>query len=167
MKDIVVPPALATQIETHVANAQVWDGRGVPTNRLLVISPLDPELVTSLLLSIDVGMHASGWWRNSQYDRCWHLSLCSMGADGQSYQDMTQDEAQWWARAYFGPAAKMSWLEPPASALDMYRTAPASPKVWHVRLFMDQKGNPIQPEGEVYSLVPYADGSSPEKIFRS
>lgn len=50
-----------------------------------------------------------------------------------------------------------------ASVLDVYRM----PHVAHVRLFLDRQNRPILPEGEVYTLKPWDDGSSPEKVFRS
>jgi hypothetical protein len=67
-----------------------------------------------------------------------------------------------WGRAAFGGEVTKAWIEPPASALDLYRL----PNVGHVRLFLDRESRPILPEGEVYHLKPWSDGSSPEKVFR-
>lgn len=60
----------------------------------------------------------------------------------------------------------MAWNEPPAGEHDRYRNVPASRATWHTRLFLDQQLHPILPTGEVYTLVPFDDGTSPAKIHR-
>jgi hypothetical protein len=124
----------------------------------------DPSVTISVLASHDQGTHASGWWRNSDYDRCWHLSLCALHP-AHGYVDLPDSDLKSWARGVFGQHVAISWTEPPASKLDIYRDAPASAYTTHVRVFLDQGGNPIQPEGEVYTLKPWDEGS-PAKVFR-
>ena len=124
----------------------------------------DPALIVSIIASHDEGTHVSGWWRNSDYDRCWHLSLCAM--DGARYVDLPEADRRAWGFAVFGKHLRIAWIEPPASKLDIHRDAPASAYTTHVRVFLDRDGHPIKPEGEVYTLKPWADGSSPEKVFR-
>lgn len=121
-------------------------------------------ITISILASHDEGTHVSGWWRNSDYDRCWHLSLCAMV--GYEYLDLPEADRRAWGRAVFGKHLAIAWIEPPASKLDPYRNAPASAYTTHIRVFLDREGHPIKPEGEVYTLKPWADGTSPEKVFR-
>lgn len=149
---------VATKVRRHlVAGGQMrrWTAPSV-TN--------DPELMISVIASHDQGTHASGWWRNSDYDRCWHLSLVAI-AGLAKYADLPEADLRAWGRAVFGQHIKISWTEPPASVLDIYRDAPASAYTTHIRVFLDREGNPIQPEGEVYTLKPWSEGS-PDKVFR-
>ena len=115
-----------------------------------------------LALTFDQGTHASGWWRNSEYDRCWHLSLSWPRPAGPP-EAPADREVRAWARAFFGRDVAKTWTEPSASPLDIHGRLPG---VVHVRLFLDQDNRPIQPTGEVYTLVPWRDGTSPENIFR-
>ena len=133
--------------------------------RLLLYKPVERERMFSILCSFDVGYHSSGWWRNSLYERCWHLSVCVV-TNQRTMETPTISEVQEIARAFFGTDVQYGWVEPPASAFDAYRTAPSSRHTYHVRIFTDLEGNAIMPKGEVYDLVPFDDGSSPEKVFR-
>jgi hypothetical protein len=152
-----------------LAHQQPWRGQGLidPRQRLIVRSPRTPDLAVSCLFSLDYNHHGCGWWRNSDYDRCHHLSLCGFSLDGQRYERPDEAEMRWWAKRFFAGQVAKAWIEPPASTLDHYRTAPASASTWHVRVFIDRDtGQPIIPRGEVYTLRPWADGSSPDKVFR-
>lgn len=152
------------------ALANPWDGRGVPDSRHRLVAPgeLDRKIGISLLLTFDEGHHGSGWFRNSDYERCWHASMCCVAHhDGAlSYLDTHDDTLRAWCHAIFREHLKLAWIEPPASPFDTYRTSQASRYVTHVRLFTDLVGRPIKPEGEVYHLKPWPDGTSPEKVFR-
>lgn len=140
----------------------------------------EPGRPTRVLFTLDVGYHASGWFANSDYDRCLHLSVSHPRPEKPRIwtpRDVDQfdgpikghdvDAPDWtevaaWARAAFPDDYRKVWIEPPASALDRYR----APNVWHVRLYVDRDGHAIVPEGEVYDLKPWPDGTSPEKVFR-
>ena len=135
--------------------------------RRVIQAVTDHDVSVSLIASVDEGAHASGWWRNSEYDRCLHLSMCGLTAGGTAYADIPELDRRAVARVFFGSDIDKTWLEPPASRLDPYRNVAASSHTWHLRLFLDQHDNPIQPNGEVYTLQPWADGTSPEKVFRS
>jgi hypothetical protein len=147
-----------------------WNGRGaVGEQQHLVTASLDRAAAQagvrkSVLFTFDLGAHASGWWRNSDYERCWHLSLCALTRSGPV--EMPAVDRRAWPRFVFGQQLPKAWIEPPAGQFDPHRNAPASRFTTHVRLFVDQEDRPILPEGEVYTLKPYADGSSPEKVFR-
>lgn len=93
----------------------------------------------------DIGHHTGGWWKNPDYERCWHLSMAQR--DPMTGSPVPKQAAfyQELAEAFFGGDAKLTWLEgpytPEGKALD----------VWHYRLFCDEGWQPIKPRGEVYS----------------
>jgi hypothetical protein len=154
----------------------------------------DPTLSTFVLFTFDVGHHASGWFRNSDYDRCFHLSVSHpdlSGPPGTRLCDVTVEEIRAWAIAAFGEDRRLSWFEPRYAASkyirerarglihfddqeepirDLRWLPPGSDssgsEICHVRLFVDRHGQPIQPRGEVYNLIPWQDGTSPEEVFR-
>lgn len=159
--------AKLTQLR-RMARARPWDGRSIP-GRVVMDSLLEPGRPTSVTMTFDTGTHASGWWRNSEYDRCYHLSVCHVTATG--VEACTVDEVRAWARAAFPRHYPWTWTESPLGLAGAIQSAercgvPRYPNVAHVRLFCDQAGQPIKPTGEVYDLIPYADGTSPAKVFR-
>jgi hypothetical protein len=137
---------------------------------------LEPGRITRVMLSLDVGAHASGWFANSDYERCLHLSLSHprigrrrvypanevagthLGYDLDAPSD---DEARAWGRVVFRRNAPMAWFEPAAGVADAYR----SPGVVHLRLYLDGQDRPMVPYGEVYTLRPFTDGTSPARIL--
>lgn len=98
-----------------------------------------------IIFTRDTGHHTSGWWKNPDYERCWHLSLslrdfatgASMSADHSFFAEL--------AEAFFGDDASKTWLEGPYSPEGKARD------VWHYRLFCNEAWEPIVPRGEVYS----------------
>lgn len=152
------------------AKSRPWDGSATVLSRhyLDTTALTEPGRPVRIVLTYDVGHHACGWWRNSDYNQCWHLSVswpAGVPVPGRppTYLEAPPDaEVRAWARALFGEHVVWTWTEPPASTLDPYRR----PGVAHVRLFTDRAGAPILPEGEVYDLKPWHDGTSPAKVFR-
>jgi hypothetical protein len=145
------------------AFAMPWDGkessiaRGMYKRYFKALT--DSEAMVCIILTFDVGYHNCGWWKNSLYDRCLHLSI-SMSNDGRTPAEATQEEIKAWVELIFGDthpdALKWIWHEPG------YKDKAIN----HYRLFYSKLTNePILPEGEVYKLVPYDDGTSPEKVF--
>ncbi len=135
----------------------------------------EPGRLTRVLLSLDVGYHASGWFANSDYERCLHLSVSHphperrklylpndiRGAHvGMDLECPTDDEVRAWGLVLFREHATKAWFEPAVGPGDPYR----SPNVAHLRLYLDQRDEPIIPQAEVYTLRPFADGSSPKRI---
>lgn len=62
------------------AYARPWHGRtpiGLE-HKDRAPSLTDPDLRISLIFTLDHGAHASGWWRNSQYETCLHLSIAAL-----------------------------------------------------------------------------------------
>lgn len=110
-----------------------------------------------VLFSRDSGAHTSGWWKNPDYDRCYHLSLSFYdlevvrgwlagemhAATGSLAKDRKETEA--WIELFYGDYARLIWCEPPASKAGKLLD------VWHYRLFCDPHWQPLLPRGEVYT----------------
>lgn len=98
----------------------------------------------TIIFTRDVGYHSSGWWKNPDYERCYHLSLSFF--DQSTLEPAPRDlklTRQIISQVY-GRNRKLLWCEPPYSP-DGKRN-----QVWHYRLFCDTGWNPIKPRGEVY-----------------
>lgn len=125
------------------ANAEPpWDGRGQVSSRCRALSYLTG---TVLLYSRDCGMHSSGWFKNPDYERCYHLSISGFDPISRERRIVTRREAEHWARAFFETNAVLTWCEPAATQRGR------ALGVVHYRLFCDVNWQPIHPRGEVYS----------------
>lgn len=132
---------------------------------------LDPEKPVRIIFSLDVGYHASGWFPNSTMDRCLHLSLSHprndrpvLRPDGQvgiASETPSDDEARAWRNVFFPNHYRLALFEPSATVFDIHGRTPG---VVHWRVWVNQQGRPVKPEGEAYTVIPYADGSSPQKV---
>lgn len=146
-----------------------------PAHRLATTAITEPGRAVRLLLSVDIGYHQSGWFANSDYEQCLHLSVSHPRPDrlkvhpagmgnapvpSIGVEAPTDDEVRSWGRVFFRDRVSMTWLEPPADVFDPYR----SPGVAHLRLYLDRAGQPMTPRGEVYHLRPWDDGTSPAKV---
>lgn len=107
---------------------------------------IDRSSGTSLIFTRDEGYHSSGWWKNPDYERCYHLSLSFRWyADGQAFHlPKNARLTEKWLRAFFGADQSLLWCEPP-STVDG-RAA----DTWHYRLFCTPDWKPFKPAGEVY-----------------
>lgn len=90
------------------------------------------------ILTRDIGYHSSGWWKNPDYERCYHLSVSFPGG-------MKRRHLENILKKLFGYDRRLLWCEPP------YSEAGRQAGVWHYRLFCDIDWKPIQPRGEVYT----------------
>lgn len=100
---------------------------------------------TKLIFTRDAGMHTSGWWKNPDYERCWHLSLSFVNPlTGEPLPKDVQLTKQW-LETFFGEHQRYLWSESPKSEEGKQRD------VWHYRIFCDPAWQPIIPRGEVYS----------------
>lgn len=147
-----------------------------------------PELIVCLQLSRDKMHHSVGWWRNADYEYCWHLSISARdrlkfedaeanrtpGTDV-DLEDVPKDEVRYWARIIFGDDVDKLWNEP--GGTDPRLDRPTSRKhahIWHLRLFLNpllfnSRGEPFVPfipEGEVYHLTRWIRGLTPDKVDR-
>lgn len=100
---------------------------------------------TLLIFTRDIGMHSSGWWKNPDYERCWHLSISCH--DPITMESAPQDRklAGRWIEAFYGDDKRYVWAEPP------YSPDGKQHDVWHYRVFCDPAWQPIMPRGEVYT----------------
>jgi hypothetical protein len=126
--------------------AACYDGLGTPENEALLRSLTGVHAPTGSLLifSRDAGMHSGGWWKNPDYERCWHLSL-SFGKQGAGNLPKDAKLTERWLYAFYYDNRRYVWAEPPYTAEGRERD------VWHYRVFCDPGWQPIIPRGEVYS----------------
>lgn len=101
---------------------------------------------TILMLTRDMGMHSSGWWKNPDYERCLHLSLSYRDPKTCKPIERDRKQSRLWIEAVFGPLQTLIWTEPPAFAEGKAND------VWHYRVFFSEDwAVPILPRKEVYS----------------
>lgn len=115
----------------------IWDGKEETQYFIRCKWQLD-RYPCIVIFTRDVGYHSSGWWRNPDYERCWHLSISFPGGKDKSILNKIID-------GLFGAYKNLIWVEPPYSEVGKKND------VWHYRLFCDGLWQPIKPRGEVYS----------------
>lgn len=98
-----------------------------------------------LIFTRDVGHHSSGWWKNPDYERCYHLSVSFCVTPTDEPLPFRKPFAEKLARAFFGDDARLCWVE------KSYSPEGKICDVHHYRLFCDPSWSPILPRGEVYS----------------
>lgn len=133
-------PIACTRIRA-VASHGIWDGSEVGTHMPYFQSCiwLLERYPCSIVFTKEEGYHSSGWWKNPDYERCWHLSIAFPGGvDKKALSDILL--------YLFGrDNKKLLWVEPPYSEQGKQKA------VWHYRLFCDEHWQPIKPRSEVYS----------------
>ena len=107
---------------------------------LLALSPIES---CRLIFTRDMGHHMGGWWKNPDYERCWHLSISFCVNPTDAPLPYRKRFAETVARAFFGDACRLAWVEPP------YSERGKKLGVHHYRLFCDPSWSPILPKGEV------------------
>jgi hypothetical protein len=129
------------------ATRQVFRGTDTRVDRLVIdtSTAYHTPSGTKLIFSRDVGHHSSGWFKNPDFERCFHLSLSfydpMTGISAPKNQTLTDE----WIILFFGDHRRWIWCEPPAFSEGRTND------VWHYRLFADEHWQPIRPRGEVYS----------------
>ena len=148
----------------------------------VVPSRVNPdELYVRLQLTRDRMHHSVGWWRNAEYEYCWHLSISArekaVEEAGQSglvlpgrdlLSEIPDGEETYWGRLFFAEHANKVWHEPGGTDP---RLTPAEARlnrrIVHLRLFPDPETfQPFIPTGEVYDLTRWIPGLTPEKVDR-
>lgn len=132
------------------ARRGLYDGRVTPQNMALIrrcshVWAFNPAEEATVLFTRDVGHHSGGWWKNPDYERCFHLSIAYRSALTGQPIEHDASRSQVVAAAFYGDDARLAWVEPPYSPEGKGRG------VWHYRLFADPAWAPLQPRGEVYS----------------
>lgn len=119
---------------------------GIPTVDRRVIgrgTAVDPVTGVAVIFTRDVGHHTSGWLKNSDYERCLHLSLSPRGDGG-----LTTAVRLLWLHAFFTPdQLRVALYEGPKS------DGGKRFGVEHWRVFCDASWAAIKPRGEVYDTA--------------
>jgi hypothetical protein len=138
------------------------------------------ELAISLLLSRDRMHHSVGWWRNAEYEYCWHLSLsCCTMADFKRVElaggslvpvsiEMPDEEKRYWSHLIFGEHVNKAWHEPGGTDPRLTREEKLQRRyMFHLRVFLNPLTfRPFIPQGEVYHLTRWIPGLTPDKVDR-
>ena len=140
------------------------------------------ELYVRLQLSRDRMHHSVGWWRNAEYEYCWHLSMSARPVDverasragialppgTETLVALPDGEETYWGRLFFSEHAHKVWHEPGGTDPRLSRAeAHLHSVIVHLRLFLDPETfEPFIPTGEVYDLTRWIDGLTPEKVDR-
>ena len=111
------------------------------------------DVMIVMIFTRDTGMHSGGWFRNPDYERCYHLSLSFRGASGNPMEITTRlefapqlhDLAREVCCEFYGANFNFILAEPPFSELGKQL------QVWHYRIFCNERWAPIIPRKEVYS----------------
>lgn len=151
------------------------------SNRV-VPSRVEPdELLVRLQLTRDRMHHSVGWWRNAEYEYCWHLSISAREIDveraGQlglelagrdALAQLPDGEETYWGRLFFAEHANKVWHEPGGTDPRLSpEEARINRRIVHLRLFLDPETfEPFIPTGEVYDLTRWIPGLTPEKVDR-
>lgn len=132
-------------IKRVVSNSKlgVWEGTNHDTYFLSCKFWIE-KYKALIIFSRDTGHHTCGWWKNPDYERCYHLSLSFVDGFGNEKPHNTKT-ANKVVKLLFGSNSKLVWCEPPYSKLGIKK------EVWHYRLFCDVSWRAIKPRGEVYS----------------
>lgn len=116
----------------YAAMMNPWNGRDNISEDCIWLLEAYPATV---VFTKDTGYHTSGWWKNPDYERCWHLSISFV--EKKPLKKIIEN--------LFGPFENLIWVEPP------YSKEGKSRDIYHYRLFCDEHWQPIKPRGEVYN----------------
>jgi len=139
--------SVAREMRRVARTSRSYNGLATPENRRLMSACTAKHAATGTLLIFtrDTGMHSGGWWKNPDYERCWHLSVSfhdpATGEDAPKDVRLTDE----WLEAFYGDDCRYVWAEPPFSPEGKRAD------VWHYRVFCDPAWSPILPRGEVYT----------------
>jgi len=132
-----------------------------------------PELWIRLLFSRDRMHHSVGWWRNAEYEYCWHLSMSAWDATtgppahGKP-EDIPPEVERYWTHAFFPADFNKVWHEPGGTDPRLTpREKMRHRHFVHQRIFLDPETfQPFVPQGEVYDLTRWIPGLTPDKVDR-
>ncbi len=135
---------------SKLAWRQLWSGVWIRSNihcpYFQKCQHFEPLTGTNLIFSRDEGHHSSGWWKNPDWERCFHLSICFRGQnDVRKIQPFDEALAKVWVLHLYGPWRRFIHRESPRS--DEGKQL----KVHHFRVWANRNWEPLIPQGEVYS----------------
>lgn len=138
-----------------------------------VVGRTEHQLMIRLLLTKDRMHHSVGWWRNADYEYCWHLSISAWGRAERGRapvepEDIPADEERYWSFAFFPEHYDKLWHEPGGTDPRLTPEEKMRHRHFaHLRLFLHPLTfEPFIPEGEVYDLTRWIHGLTPEKVDR-
>lgn len=101
---------------------------------------------TQFVFTRSKGMHECGWWKNPDFNQCYHLSLSFFDPETMEHRDHDHKLADKWCAAFFGDDRRLVWVEAPHSPHGRLLD------IRHYRLFMDPHfQTSVKPRGEVYT----------------
>lgn len=147
---MLITPSIERHARLMKFNAEqgYFDGQNVQSKYFRMCKRLHRETGTLLLFTRDIGYHSSGWFKNPDYERCYHLSLSFHDLKTQSYRPYETDLAEVWVKAFYGDTARFVWEE---GWTEEARNTPGLTESRHYRVFCDPAWQPIIPRGEVYT----------------
>jgi len=139
--------SIAREMKRVAVTLPIYTGTDSITNREIIRRSTGYHVVSgsAIIFTRDSGHHSSGWWKNPEYERCWHLSLSFLDPLTLEPRDKDIQLTEQWIEVFFHHDKRYVWSEPPYSEQGKILA------VWHYRIFCDEAWQPIIPKGEVYS----------------
>lgn len=142
MNAAVTSTRIVMALRLAANSTRINRGDGPPDPRCRVLDELTGVV---LLFTRDAGMHASGWFKNPDFERCWHLSISGFDPVTRDRRIVTRAEASTWAKAVLGDGHRLAWIESAKTARGIELG------IVHYRVFCDEAWAPIKPRREVYT----------------
>ncbi len=144
---LIVTPSmakLADAMRAH-ANTGIWNGTRHSANMPYFQNAQRDHVKTGtmLLLTREAGYHTSGFFKNPDYERCWHLSISFYDPEQLESRPFDDHLAALWCHLIFGEHTRYIWRES--------GKAQHGGDLYHYRVFYNAAWQPIIPRGEVYS----------------
>jgi hypothetical protein len=105
----------------------------------------ESKSIAVMIFTRDDHHHSSGFFKNPQYEKCWHLSLSFREMETNKTIPSTKELSEPWVDLFFGSMKKYIWVESPFSEEGK------ESDTYHYRVFTDEHWKPIVPKGEVYN----------------
>lgn len=131
------------QIMRRHADKGHFDGQHSETIYFMLAKQIHIPTGTQLLFTRDIGYHSCGWFKNPDYERCYHLSLSFWDVAANLPRPFEHKLAHTWTTIFYGDWTRFIWEE------SNHRPIASTPH--HYRVMCDQAWQPIIPRGEVYS----------------
>ena len=141
-------PHVVTNLKLKAAKG-IFNGRNETISYVHSCRFFHKPTGTMIIFTREKGYHSSGWWKNPDYEQCYHLSLSFKGIQGEEVFNLPRSRklSEEWVKLFFGDDINLLWVEGP------YSRHGKNFDVWHYRLFCDESWQPIKPSGEVYSKL--------------
>ena len=133
---------LARTMRLH-ADTGYFDGQHSNNNYFIGARRIHQPTGTFLFFTRDIGYHSCGWFKNPDYERCYHLSISFWDMENEAPRPFERKLAQTWAKIFYGDWQRYIWVEGP------HRKLVSTPH--HYRVMCNPAWQPIIPRGEVYS----------------